>query len=174
MNRSATALNVYSRTVTALEIYRCRKAYAQHREHRELAPSDANEFASMAVVQNRLNWERFRDEILAGIRVGDTAYLEHLRHDGYGFSFDVDSLPVPYDKPVLIVAGRQDTSVGYENAWRIIDNYPRPTFAVLDTAGHNLQIEQPQVFNALASEWLDRLQLEKRRQDVQSRSPSVK
>ncbi len=53
-------------------------------------------------------------------------------------------------------------------------NYPRATFAVLDTAGHNLQIEQPQVFNALASEWLDRLQLEKRRQDVQSRSPSVK
>jgi len=28
----------------------------------------------------------------------------------------------------------------------------------LDTAGHNLQIEQPQLFNTLVNEWLDRIE----------------
>ena len=126
-----------------------------------LDPSDANEFAPMAVIQTRRNWERFRDEILVGLKVADTAYLEQLRNKGYSFSFDVDSLPEPYEKPSLIIAGRQDTSVGYQDDWSIIENYPRATLAVLDSAGHNLQIEQAQVFNALVSEWLDRLQRDK-------------
>ena len=127
----------------------------------ELDESDANEFASMAAIQTRRNWERFRDEILVALKVADTAYLEQLGSKGYQFSFDVDSLREQYDKPVLIVAGRQDTSVGYRDAWSIIENYPRATLAVLDSAGHNLQIEQTQVFTALVSEWLDRVQREK-------------
>ena len=127
----------------------------------EIDQSDANEFASMAVIQTRGNWERFRDEILVGLKVADTAYLEQLTNKRYEFSFDVDSLPEPYDKPTLIVAGRQDASVGYNDAWSIIENYPRATLAVLDSAGHNLQIEQAQVFNTLVSEWLDRVQREK-------------
>ena len=127
----------------------------------EMDASDVNEFASMAVIQTRRNWERFRDEILVGLKVADMAYLEQLRSKGYQFSFDVDSLSERYDKPVLIVAGRQDSSVGYRDAWSIIENYPRATLAVLDSAGHNLQIEQAQVFTALVLEWLDRVQREK-------------
>jgi pimeloyl-ACP methyl ester carboxylesterase len=36
--------------------------------------------------------------------------------------------------------------------------YPRGSYVVLDRAGHNLQIEQPIVFNALVNEWLDRVE----------------
>lgn len=39
-------------------------------------------------------------------------------------------------------------------------DYPRVTFAVLDMAGHNLQIEQPDVFNSLVHNWLNRLEAE--------------
>ena len=127
----------------------------------EVDESDANEFTSMAVVQTRRNWERFRDEILIALKVADTAYLEQLRRKGYKFSFDVDSRREQYDKPVLMIAGRQDSSVGYRDLWSIIENYPRATLAVLDSAGHNLQIEQAQLFTALVSEWLDRVQREK-------------
>jgi len=130
----------------------------------ELTPSDATEFAPMAVVQSRSVWERFRDEILVGLRTADKPFLERLQRTEYGFSFSADSLAEPYEKPVLIVVGRQDTSVGYEDAWQIIRNYPRATFAVLDTAGHNLQIEQARVFDALTSEWLDRVELERNRE----------
>jgi len=129
----------------------------------ELDSADANEFASMAVIENRENWERFRDEVLAGVKAADTAYLEELRNKGYGFTFDADALSEPYDKPVLILAGRQDTSVGFKDTWRLIENYPRSTLAVLDSAGHNLQIEQAQLFSALVSEWLNRVQTGKGR-----------
>jgi pimeloyl-ACP methyl ester carboxylesterase len=129
----------------------------------EMDESDAKEFESMAVMQTRRNWERFRDEILGALKVADAGFLERLRGRAYGFSLDVDALSGPFDQPVLIVAGRQDTSVGYSDAWGIIENFPRATFAVLDSAGHNLQIEQAEVFSVLVSEWLERVQREKKR-----------
>lgn len=51
---------------------------------------------------------------------------------------------------------KQDSSVGYKDAINIMDYYPRGSFAILDIAGHNLQIEQPQLFSSLVNEWLDR------------------
>lgn len=37
------------------------------------------------------------------------------------------------------------------------EGYPRCTFAVLDMAGHAMQIEQDRLFGALVHEWLDRV-----------------
>ncbi len=122
-----------------------------------LDPTDAEEFSSMSVVQDEYNWERFRDEILSGARVGDEAFLEKIQQH-YGYSFDVDSLSRPFSGPVVILTGRQDHVVGYRDAWRILENYPRGTFAVLDRAGHNVHIEQSRIFDALIGEWLDRVQ----------------
>lgn len=50
--------------------------------------------------------------------------------------------------------------MGYLDAWQLLEKYPRATFAVLDMAGHNLQIEQPDIFEALVDNWLDRLEVE--------------
>ena len=44
------------------------------------------------------------------------------------------------------------------DSWDILENYSRATFAVLDRAGHRLQIEQEELFNALVNEWLDRVE----------------
>lgn len=65
---------------------------------------------------------------------------------------------MPFDKPCLIVSGRQDNLVGYRDIWKTIENYPRASFAVLDMAGHALQIEQEEIFNVLVNNWLIRLQ----------------
>jgi len=40
------------------------------------------------------------------------AFLKRFENGGYSFSFDVDQLPHPFDQPSLILAGRQDASVG--------------------------------------------------------------
>ncbi|MDQ2902973.1 MAG: alpha/beta hydrolase [Ktedonobacteraceae bacterium] len=129
-----------------------------------LAPADAEEFGSISVVQDRYNWERFRDEVLSGASIADEPFLARIRQH-LDYSFDVDRLPQPFARPVVFLLGRQDASVGYQDAWRILENYPRATFAILDRAGHNLQIEQPQLFNALVGEWLDRV-----RESMQSSS----
>ncbi len=41
---------------------------------------------------------------------------------------------------------------------KVVRNYPRGTFAVLDRAGHGLEVEQEKVFNCLVDEWLDRVE----------------
>ncbi|GHO42234.1 alpha/beta fold hydrolase [Ktedonospora formicarum] len=105
----------------------------------------------MAIVQDHYNWERFRDELLSGANVADEAFLQKIRQR-YSCSFNIGNLPHPFHKPAVLLAGRQDHIAGYRDTWRILENYPHGTFANLDRAGHNLQIEQPQLFNALLSE----------------------
>ena len=62
-----------------------------------------------------------------------------------------------YATPTLILAGRQDATVGYAGVWRLLEHYPRATFAVLDRAGHGLVYEQVGLVTALMAEWLDRV-----------------
>jgi pimeloyl-ACP methyl ester carboxylesterase len=89
--------------------------------------------------------------------VADEKFLEGIRRHG-GFSFDVDKLPHPFPGPCLFIMGRQDHWVGYRDAWNILENYPRATFAVLDRAGHLVRGEQPELCVALVDEWLDRVE----------------
>ncbi|TFG31649.1 alpha/beta hydrolase [Candidatus Thorarchaeota archaeon] len=109
-------------------------------------------------MQTRSHWSRFVKEIVPGIVKADNQFLERLQPTVDEFSFDVDKLPSRFEKPVLILVGRQDHWVGYQDAWAILENYPRATFAVLDRAGHALQIEQDNLFNSLVNEWLDRVE----------------
>lgn len=123
-----------------------------------LKPEEAEDFKSIAVVQTPQIWERYRKEIYSGVKIADGAFLTRLQTERYAFSFDVDTLLGVFEKPSLILVGRQDSSVGYRDAWTILENYPRGAFAVLDRAGHNLQIEQEKLFNALVNEFLDRVE----------------
>ncbi|MCB2317601.1 alpha/beta fold hydrolase [Clostridium tagluense] len=123
----------------------------------QLEPSDVEGFSSIHVVQSKEVWYRYRDEILPGLKVADNDFLLNLQENGYAFSFDVDRLKEKFNKPTLMLLGRQDSSVGYKDSWSILDNYPRATFAVLDRAGHNLQIEQVELFNSLVTEWILRV-----------------
>jgi len=107
-----------------------------------LQSKEADDFKSIAVVQTPQTWKRYRDEIISGVKIADEAFLTKLQTEHYAFSFDLDCLLGVFERPSLILVGRQDASVGYGDAWSILEDYPRGTFAVLDRAGHNLQIEQ--------------------------------
>jgi len=114
-------------------------------------------FNRMAVVRTRAHLERWKEEILPPGRMIDRTFLTRLRRR-YRFSFDLTRLPTPFEKPTLFLLGRQDTTCGYRDAWRTLENYPRATFAVLDGAGHCLSYEQPKLFASLVDEWLDRVE----------------
>jgi pimeloyl-ACP methyl ester carboxylesterase len=113
-------------------------------------------FKSTAVIQDKYTYERFQNEIIPGMRIADSEFLEKIRKN-YAFSFDVDNLKQPFDKPSLIITGKQDSVVGYNDALTLLDTYTRTTTAILDSAGHNLKIEQPNLFNKLISNWLSRI-----------------
>lgn len=129
-----------------------------HQDLQFLSTLDKNslaDFKSGHVVLTRRVWSRYNNEVLAGLKVADLKFLETVEKNGYAFSSDLDAYAKTFDKPSLLLAGRQDLSVGYHDAWSIVDKYPRMTFAVLDRAGHDLQIEQEEIFNALVNGWLD-------------------
>jgi pimeloyl-ACP methyl ester carboxylesterase len=115
-------------------------------------------FEADMVVQTRATWERYAREILPGLAAGDRGFQEVLHGPAYAFGFEVDSLLPPCTAPALLLLGRQDHVVGYRDAARLVENFPRAAVAILDRAGHNLQIEQQRLFEALAAEWLDRME----------------
>ena len=124
-----------------------------------LEPDEAEGLFEIVVVQNRKVLDYLRANVPSA-ETGDEAYQEKIREhpENYAFSFDVDALPEPCPAPTLIVTGRQDSVIGYRDAWGILENYPRGTFAVLDRAGHFMEVEQEDLFHALAGEWLDRVE----------------
>lgn len=124
-----------------------------------LKTKEAQEFR-LCVFQNERVWNRFKNEIFIPIQISNKPILDQIYSHEYKFSFDVDKTIKSFDGPVLFIMGRQDISTGYHDAWSLVENYPRASFVVLDMAGHNLQIEQPQVFNCLINNWLDRIEFE--------------
>ena len=124
----------------------------------ELQPEDAERFNSVHVVQSNRAWNRYSTEILNVIKASRSNFLYNFKKNGYEFSCDIDRLTESFDKPALILMGRQDSIVGYKDAFNILDNYPRATFSIIDGAGHNLQIEQEKLFNSLVSEWIKRVE----------------
>jgi len=122
-----------------------------------LAPDVKASFMENHVIQNRQHFKRFENEIYRAINLANGPMLEKLQANGYGYRDDINADRVQYDIPALIITGRQDAVVGYDDTYKILDQYPRATFAILDGAGHNLQIEKTSLFNALVREWLLRL-----------------
>jgi pimeloyl-ACP methyl ester carboxylesterase len=117
-------------------------------------------FERVLVVQDERRWIRFTQDIIPGRRLRDQAFLERFEKHGYSFSSDVDLLERCFSRPTLMLVGRQDSSVGYRDALKIIENYSRGTFVILDKAGHGLEVEQETVFNCLVNEWLNRVEEE--------------
>ena len=118
--------------------------------------ADLGPGASLVVAQTPPVVEAVR-ELFAEVAIADHPFNDRLE-EADPFSFDVDTLPAPFGGPTLILTARQDHLCGYRDAWALLDNYPRATFAVLDRAGHFVNIEQDMVCQALMREWLDRVE----------------
>jgi pimeloyl-ACP methyl ester carboxylesterase len=121
----------------------------------QLPPDEAERFAGLTVLQTPGLLEWYRDVVVPARQGADWTVLDRVVAN-YQFTFDVEAQR--FEKPVLLLTGRQDTHVGYQDSWGILECYPRATFAVLDRAGHALGVEQELLFRALVSEWLDRVE----------------
>ncbi len=122
-------------------------------------PPAAAEFLKTVVVRSKTFFEQMQTYPTPREgQAGDPVFLENIRQqpEKYAFSFNLDVLSEPFPKPTLVICGRQDSAVGYEDAWRILPNYPRATFIMLDRAGHLLE-ETEDVVGVLINKWLDRV-----------------
>lgn len=143
--------NKVERTVDEHKVMRTDEHFIARLTNEELEVFKTNQ-----VILDEYNWLRYNEEVLSGCKIADEKLLDKVMAN-YEFSFRVDQFD--FEKPSVFLLGRQDSVVGFKDALDVINKYPRGTFAVLDTAGHNLQIEQSQIFNSLLNEWLDRIEV---------------
>ncbi|WP_055495192.1 alpha/beta fold hydrolase [Streptomyces sp. TP-A0356] len=126
-----------------------------------LDPADREVFAGIALYQDDAGWSAFRDHVLPGIRAhhrGDAAALLKA----YTFARTPESRFGTHDGRHLVVTGRQDHMVGWRDQLDLLDHYPRATYAVIDGAGHNVHLDQPDAVHGLIGNWLDTLAVERR------------
>ena len=121
-----------------------------------LSGADAMAYAELAVVQSRENWERFRRSVLPGLRAADVRAMARLEKN-YALPTLPDDRLAGFDRPMLIVTGRQDAVVGYQDQWALAQRFPRATYALLDEAGHNLEIDQPDLVHAHLARWAQQM-----------------
>jgi pimeloyl-ACP methyl ester carboxylesterase len=119
----------------------------------QLSSEDAEKLAGLAVVQNQKVVGWYRDVVIKARESRNKSQIEQRTYSG-----EFEAALHPFEKPTLILTGRQDTHVGYRDGWGILEKYPRATFAVLDRAGHALGVEQEGLLHALIHEWLDHVE----------------
>lgn len=115
---------------------------------------DFQEFMEFAVLITENTWDRYRNEILPGLQSADTAFTEQYQSTGYSFSFRDEMEKMKFDNPTCALTGRQDDCVGYMDTFQLMQNFSRSTFAIVDRAGHNLQIESPGLFKSHFEAWI--------------------
>ncbi|AUS78271.1 alpha/beta hydrolase [Actinoalloteichus sp. AHMU CJ021] len=118
---------------------------------RSLPPADAEEFTSVAARQTQESWDAFRVHALPGIRAADPDAMGRLSQR-YFLRASPDTAGT-FQGPTLILTGRQDHVVGYEDQFALLTHYPRATYLALDGAGHNVHLEQPRMVGTALRDW---------------------
>ena len=116
------------------------------------------DFVRMGVNQSFDAWRRYQRFILPGIRAFDREAYARLEAR-YWLVHDPESVFGTFDGPALVVCGRRDQIVGYEDQKAILPHYPRARYAVIEKAGHNVYVDRPEQVGALLRDWADELPL---------------
>lgn len=107
------------------------------------------------VVQTAETLRRYQEYVFPSRALVDEEGLQRI-FSGWQFRERPEAASA-YPHPTLILLGRQDATAGFASPWRLLDDYPRATVAVLDRAGHALLHEQPELARQLVGEWLLRV-----------------
>ena len=117
-----------------------------------LTKEEYDNFTLMNVRLTRDVWERYRKDLLPALQRADWEFLNNTLEGS--FSFDPDDLPEPVKIPALIIAAKLDSEVGYKDQFDLMEKYVNSTYCAVENAGHNLQIEQPEIFENVLTSWL--------------------
>jgi len=119
-------------------------------------PAERELFAQVATRLDRPGWDRFAEYLLPGWRAHDRNAAAELEAD-FLLPHWPEQEAAPHRGPHLLVTGRQDALVGWQDQLSLLQHYPHMTAAVIDRAGHNPQIETPEIVHDLIGRWLDAL-----------------
>ncbi|OOQ85944.1 alpha/beta hydrolase [Penicillium brasilianum] len=89
----------------------------------------------------------------------DNQVLDPIRADPDRYRLSAERVDenATFLAPTLIVCGRQDEVVGYRDSIRLLELYPRSTYAVLDRGTHGLPVDETGLFEAFVRDWVTRV-----------------
>jgi pimeloyl-ACP methyl ester carboxylesterase len=148
----ATALHLKERSLPKKIVFTKDEALLN-----ELDSDIRKAFETLIIYQNKENLSYFLNEIQPGRLLANKSFLmSNWRETGYFLSEepfnDVSKLP----QPALIILGKQDSICGYKDHFYLLEKFPNATFAILDQAGHMIQIEKRKIVQGLIKDWLIR------------------
>lgn len=112
-------------------------------------------FSSMNVKLTREAWNIYKRDIYpAVLQNEDNDFLNHVLDGEISLQMQNEIDNKVFDKPVLILTGKQDASVGYEDQFKWIKPYPRASYFAIEGASHNLSMDQPHLFECIVKNWL--------------------
>ncbi|CAM4039093.1 alpha/beta fold hydrolase [Mesobacillus thioparans] len=120
-----------------------------------LDPDIRTAFETLFIYQNQATFTAFLKEIQPGRLLANREFLAsdwkakryYLTEEPF---HDVQTLA----HSALFILGRQDYICGYKDHMILLEKFPNSTFAVLNHAGHMLQIEKREAVQALVKDWL--------------------
>jgi pimeloyl-ACP methyl ester carboxylesterase len=121
---------------------------------KHFASSDEKETFKIMVVRTKQIWEETKKYILPGWMAANRGLLDKIYKGSYRIPIDILKFKKKFIGHACFVLGRQDSVVGYRDALRVLDNYPRASVNIINPAGHHLQYEQPELFRLSLKEWL--------------------
>ncbi|WP_192600782.1 alpha/beta fold hydrolase [Sporosarcina limicola] len=149
----ATALHLKERTLPEKVVL-----LKDEMQLNELNPDIRTAVETLLICQNKMNLGYFLNEIQPGRLVANKNFLmSNWKEKGYFLAdepfHDIELLL----QPALIIVGKQDSICGYQDHLFLIEKFPNSTFAILDQAGHMLQIEKRKIVQDLMTDWLLRV-----------------
>lgn len=135
--------------------HRTREKMEQKIEEKVNVQEDSDyydEYTDTTVVINQKTWDRYREQIVPGIKEANKDFMKELRRDeSVYYQFRCEDVIDIGDETVLhVIVSKQDTVVGYKDQLSFFNNEPNATVTLVANAGHNPMIEEKELIQSLA------------------------
>ncbi|WP_311407481.1 alpha/beta fold hydrolase [Liquorilactobacillus uvarum] len=109
------------------------------------------DFLKMNVVINELNWKKYLAEIVVGLEKCNFNFVKELQDNNFKYYELADEQKIKEwhtEIPTFFILGKHDHDVGYKEQSALESNFKKSNLVVLEDAGHNLPIDQGNIFSA--------------------------
>lgn len=128
-----------------------------------LSDKERDAFCAMNANLTREAWERYEKGVYPSVLINENnTFLHQVLRGTFSFQIDKALQKKPYPAPTLILTAKYDIAVGYEAQFSWLSDYPMGTYIVLDGAGHNAHVDQPESFRYAIAGWIRSLPGEER------------
>jgi pimeloyl-ACP methyl ester carboxylesterase len=113
------------------------RAYIRGASHRRLAPEALDALARPWLDED-----------------GQAAFYQQIAEADEGYTAQIEPLYPAIDRPVLVVWGQDDEWIPVDRARRLHQLIPGARLAVIEQAGHLIQLDQREALTAVLTQWL--------------------